>query len=64
MYSVWEGMERITSARPSSEILFGEMLEEGSTLLYDIEVDDDHSFILEGLVSHNSNCLCSFKFRK
>ena len=26
--------------------------------LYDISVEDDHSFVLEGFVTHNSNCHC------
>jgi hypothetical protein len=26
--------------------------------LYDLTVEDDHSFIIEGLISHNSNCRC------
>ena len=56
-------MESLDTSRQATEILFGEMLENRSTLLYDITVEDDHSYILEGLVSHNSNCLCRFMFR-
>jgi len=28
------------------------------TALWDIEVADDHSFIIEGLPAHNTNCQC------
>lgn len=28
------------------------------TALWDISVEEDHSFVIEGLVSHNSNCKC------
>jgi len=40
-------------------ILFTGMLSQG-TILYDVEVEDDHSFIVEGLVCHNSNCACGW----
>ncbi len=31
------------------------------TPLYDIEVEEDHSFIIEGMISHNSNCKCRWR---
>jgi hypothetical protein len=31
------------------------------TVLYDLEVEEDHSFIIEGLLSHNSNCKCAWE---
>lgn len=31
------------------------------TLLYDIEVEKDHSFIIEGVITHNSNCKCTWR---
>lgn len=42
---------------PSKQVLFGGLLPRGTTL-YDIVVDEDHSYIVEGLVSHNTNCAC------
>jgi hypothetical protein len=30
----------------------------GDTLVYDITVEDDESFVIEGLISHNTNCKC------
>lgn len=30
----------------------------GSETLYDLTVEDDHSFIIEGVITHNSNCKC------
>lgn len=35
------------------------MLPEGVTL-YDLTVADDHSFIVEGLIAHNSGCNCKW----
>lgn len=32
--------------------------------LFDIEVEDDHSYIIEGMVSHNTNCKCGWAIRK
>lgn len=34
-----------------------------ATLLYDLTVEEDHSFIIEGLVVHNSNCRCRLVMR-
>jgi hypothetical protein len=31
------------------------------TPLYDLTIEEDHSFIVEGLISHNSNCRCRIK---
>jgi len=45
-----------------AEILLNEMLPP-STPLYDLSIEDDHSFVIEGLVSHNSNCRCRLIFR-
>lgn len=42
-----------TSCRAADEIF-----------LYDLEVEDDHSFIIEGLVAHNSNCKCRLVFKQ
>jgi len=30
--------------------------------VYDITVEDDHSFVIEGMVSHNTNCQCTWEF--
>lgn len=42
------------------EILLEGLLSPG-TPLYDLEVAQDHSFILEGTISHNSNCGCAWR---
>jgi hypothetical protein len=47
---------RSSTARNRSVLLEG-LLPVG-TRLYDLTVADDHSFVIEGLVSHNSNCRC------
>lgn len=41
------------------EILLPGVLPGGDTL-YDLTVADDHSFIVEGLVAHNSGCRCKW----
>ena len=38
-------------------VSIGKLLPIG-TPLYDIEVQDDHSFVVEGMICHNSNCKC------
>jgi hypothetical protein len=45
------------------EIIIGDNLPVG-TVLYDIWVDDDHSYIAEGLVSKNTNCRCRWEIEK
>ena len=46
------------SARPeSAKVLLEGVLAPGTTL-YDLTVEDDASFFIEGLCAHNSNCLC------
>lgn len=42
------------------QVLLAGMLPEGS-LLFDLEVEDDHSFVIEGIITHNSNCKCSWE---
>lgn len=39
----------------TKEILFQGVLPE-KTKLYDLEVEEDHSFVVEGIVAHNSEC--------
>ncbi|GAC1648730.1 MAG: hypothetical protein NVS4B6_23690 [Mycobacterium sp.] len=34
------------------------------TALYDLTVAEDHSFVVEGLISHNSNCRCTWFLRR
>ncbi len=45
------------------QILFKGLLRQDRTL-YDLEVAEDHSFILEGLVAHNSQCKCYLTYEK
>jgi hypothetical protein len=55
MRDMWQNLR--SNARPwkKPEILFTGMLPQGTTL-YDIEVEEDHSFVIEGIVAHNSAC--------
>jgi hypothetical protein len=59
--ALWRDVSRRKPRWQEAEILFDEM--PVGTLLYDIEVEEDHSFCLEGLFAHNSNCLCVLQFR-
>jgi hypothetical protein len=45
----------------SCEILLGGLLAKG-TPLYDLQVRGDHSFVIEGLAAHNTNCLCHLEY--
>lgn len=58
MSELWERI----SQQKQSRMLFEKM--PLGTPLYDITVSEDHSFCLEGLFSHNSNCLCSIETRR
>lgn len=31
------------------------------TPLYDLTVEEDHSFVIEGLFAHNTNCKCNWR---
>lgn len=44
------------------KVLLGRTLPRG-TAVYDLMVEDDHSFIIEGLVAHNTNCNCNWDIR-
>lgn len=35
-----------------------------STILYDLLIEGDHSFVIEGLIAHNSNCRCHWSIRE
>lgn len=41
----------------SCEVLLAGLLPRG-TALYDLQVAQDHSFVIEGLAAHNTNCKC------
>lgn len=47
----------------STEVLLQGTCRPG-TAVYDLTVEEDHSFIIEGLVSHNTNCNCELDYRK
>ena len=46
----------------ATEILLGGVLPEG-TALYDLQVEEDHSFVVDGIITHNSNCKCSWDIK-
>jgi hypothetical protein len=57
---VWQDVRSQASVRDQqAEILLAGLLPSG-TPLYDLVVDEDHSFVIEGLVSHNTNCRCAW----
>ena len=50
--------------RKAKKILLPRLLQKSQkTILYDLTVEDDQSFIVEGLVAHNSNCKCHLMIR-
>jgi hypothetical protein len=42
-------------ARQAAQVLFAGVCRHGATL-YDIEVEEDESFVVEGVVVHNCKC--------
>ena len=61
MSTLWGDISGCKPQWKTAEILFDEM--PLGTLLYDIEVEGDHSFCLEGLFAHNSHCHCEILLR-
>ena len=58
-----EGISQLQTTRDQRpQVLLAGMLHPG-TVLFDLEIEDDHSFIVEGLISHNSNCRCSWEIK-
>lgn len=57
---LWERICGYVGSWKTPEILFKGMLPDG-TFLYDLEVEEDNSFIIEGIVAHNSECLTNCK---
>jgi hypothetical protein len=50
----------LSTRKETAEILFAGVLPQGTTL-YDLTVEEDHSFVIEGLFAHNSNCKCNWR---
>ncbi|MCK5615141.1 hypothetical protein KAR91_75455 [Candidatus Pacearchaeota archaeon] len=65
MQTMWEKIQgSLRIWRKAKEILFPRLLQKSQkTILYDLTVEDDQSFIVEGLVAHNSNCKCHLMIR-
>lgn len=59
---LWERIYRKQGTWETPEILFTGLLPE-STTLYDLEVEEDHSFVVEGIVAHNCQCLSNCQCR-
>jgi len=59
---LWEGIFSLSERGKAEEVLQQEV-SAGIPVLYDLEVEDDHSFIIEGLVAHNSNCKCRLEVK-
>jgi hypothetical protein len=61
MRDLWEKVQTLIpqeGGRVSScEVLLAGVLPRG-TALYDLQVEQDHSFVIEGLAAHNTNCTC------
>jgi len=58
-----EELSDVSTKWQAPEILLQAMLRAGTTL-YDITVEEDHSFWIEGLFAHNTNCACHKEYRK
>ena len=50
------------SSQSPTQIFFDEMLPPG-TPLYDLTVEGDESFVIEGLITHNTNCRCNWVYQ-
>jgi hypothetical protein len=50
----------VGSKRKNTEVLFKGMLPNG-TAVFDLEVEEDHSFCINGLFAHNTNCKCRWE---
>lgn len=55
-----EDLHRWAGAWETPTVLQSGVLPDGSPL-YDLTVDEDHSFIVEGIVAHNSGCRCAWQ---
>lgn len=67
MPELWKGVSGLSSTgrkrrETTPEILFAGMLQPG-TKVYDIVVEEDHSFVIEGFFAHNTNCCCSLEYK-
>ncbi len=63
---LWQGFRNVCTkqTRTQAVLLKAVSAPEKLTVLYDLEVEDDHSFIIEGLVVHNSNCRCKIRAKQ
>lgn len=51
-----------TGGHTGPQVLFGGVLPRG-TAIFDLMVAEDHSFMIEGFVAHNTNCKCGLDYR-
>jgi hypothetical protein len=63
LQSLWGQVYPASRSWQGTEVLHAGMLKQGTTL-YDITVEGDHSFVIEGMYSHNTNCKCRWAIRK
>lgn len=63
MPDMWTDVHRWSSTWETPEVLQSGVLPL-ETVLYDITVDEDESFVLEGMVVHNSRCRCAWEINE
>ena len=63
MSELRKAVQDVPARWQAPEVLLQGMLCAGTTL-YDITVDEDHSFWIEGMFAHNTNCACHKEYRK
>ncbi len=51
----------LTTCKPV--VKFGDLLP-AKTKVYDLTVEDDHSFVIEGFIAHNTNCNCEWRYEE
>ena len=59
---LWDNVLSPYGSWEAPQVLLGGLLPPG-TAVYDIEVEDDHSFCIEGFFAHNTNCKCGLVYR-
>ncbi len=61
MRDMRESVSQETEKGSAISVLFAGMLSAG-TKIYDLCIEEDHSFVVEGLIAHNSNCKCGLEY--
>lgn len=62
--ALWEGVPSVRSWARETEAVLQQSLRGAGVILHDLTVDEDESFVVEGLVAHNSRCKCRLRIRE